>query len=164
MHHEATLIYSEPIVRHAVFMYWRRLIGTGFFAALTIVALSLVALLLQDAASWIVGAASTVLVFALVLSASIYFVHYRNALHKIRSMGISHATFRADETSFTFGSSIGTATLQWSAVKELWRFPGVWLLLYSKSQFNILPLSCLSPDMQTFVRHQIEAAGGRVDE
>ena len=59
-------------------------------------------------------------------------------------------------------SDVGTTTLQWSAVKELWQFPSVWLLLYSKTQFSTLPVACLPPDLQTFVQERVREAGGKV--
>ncbi len=37
--HEATLIYSEALLRQAVFAFWRRSVGVGFFVALLIAAL-----------------------------------------------------------------------------------------------------------------------------
>ena len=60
-------------------------------------------------------------------------------------------------------SDIGTTTLQWSVVKELWQFPTVWLLLYSKAQFSTLPLACLSPETQAYIVQCVRAAGGKVD-
>ena len=34
MSHEATLIYSESLLRQAVFAFWRRSVGVGFLLAL----------------------------------------------------------------------------------------------------------------------------------
>ncbi len=73
------------------------------------------------------------------------------------------ALFRAEASSFTMSSDIGTTTLQWSAVKELWQFQNVWLLLYSKAQFTTLPLACLSPETQAYIVQCIRDAGGKVD-
>ena len=146
-----------------MFAFWRRSVGVGFPVALVVVSLSLGALVAQGTASWLVSAISTVLVVGVVLAAAVYVVHYRNSLRKFREMGSTQATFRADESSFTISSGIGMTTLQWSAVKELWQFPSVWLLLYSKAQFSTLPVSCLSPEMQAFVLQRVRATGGKVD-
>src|SRR6266536_679041 len=118
MSHEATLIYSEPLLRQAVFAFWRRSVGVGFVVALTVVALSLGALLAQGSASWLVGALAAVLVVGVAFAVALYFVHYRGSLRKFRAMGSPPATFRAEESSFTISSGIGTTTLQWSAVKS----------------------------------------------
>jgi hypothetical protein len=162
MSHEATLIYTEPLLRQAVFAFWRRSVGVGFAVALAVVALALGALVAQGEASWLVGVLGTVFVAGVAFPTGLYFVHYRNSMRKLREMGSPQATFCAEESSFTISSSIGTTKLQWSAVKELWRFSDVWLLLYSKAQFSTLPVACLSPEMQAFVLQRVRAAGGKV--
>jgi drug/metabolite transporter (DMT)-like permease len=163
MSHEATLIYSETLLRQAVFAFWRRSVGVGFIVALLVGALGLIVLIAQGVASWLAGALAAVLVLGIGFAAAVYFVHYRKSLRKFRQMDKPQATFRADESSFTMSSDIGTTTLQWSAVKELWQFPGVWLLLYSKAQFSTLPLACLSPETQAYIVQRVRASGGKVD-
>jgi drug/metabolite transporter (DMT)-like permease len=163
MSHEATLIYSETLLRQAVFAFWRRSVGVGFIVALLVGALGLIVLIAQGVASWLAGALAAVLVLGIGFAAAVYFVHYRKSLRKFRQMDKPQATFRADESSFTMSSDIGATTLQWSAVKELWQFPGVWLLLYSKAQFSTLPLACLSPETQPYIVQRVRASGGKVD-
>ena len=163
MSHETTLIYSETLLRQAVFAFWRRSVGVGFIVALLVGALGLIVLIAQGVASWLAGALAAVLVLGIGFAAAVYFVHYRKSLRKFRQMDKPQATFRADESSFTMSSDIGTTTLQWSAVKELWQFPSVWLLLYSKAQFSTLPLACLSPETQAYIVQRVLASGGKVD-
>ena len=163
MSHETTLIYSETLLRQAVFAFWRRSVGVGFIVALLVGALGLIVLIAQGVASWLAGALAAVLVLGIGFAAAVYFVHYRKSLRKFRQMDKPQATFRADESSFTMSSDIGTTTLQWSAVKELWQFPSVWLLLYSKAQFSTLPLACLSPETQAYIVQRVRASGGKVD-
>ena len=163
MSHEATLIYSETLLRQAVFAFWRRSVGVGFLVALLVASLGLGLLVTQGVASWLAGALAAVLVLGIGFAAAVYVVHYRKSLRKFRQMDKPQATFRADESSFTMSSDVGTTTLQWSAVKELWQFPGVWLLLYSKTQFSTLPLACLSPETQAYIVQRIRASGGKVD-
>jgi hypothetical protein len=162
MSHEVTLIYSESLLRQAVFAFWRRSVGVGFFVALLVAALGLGVLVAQGQASWIVAALAALLVLGIAYATAVYLVHYRNSLRKFREMDKPRATFRADESSFTMSSDIATTTLQWSVVKELWQFPTVWLLLYSKAQFSTLPLACLSPETQAFILQRVQAAGGKV--
>lgn len=163
MPHEATLIYSTALLRQAVFAFWRRSVGVGFFVALLIAALGLVVLVALGQASWLIGGLAAVLVLGIAFAIVIYVVHYRRSLHKFRQMNQPRATFCADESSFTMSSDIGTTTIQWSAVKELWQFQSVWLLLYSKAQFTTLPLACLSPETQAYIVQRVRASGGKVD-
>jgi drug/metabolite transporter (DMT)-like permease len=163
MPHEATLIYSTTLLRQAVFAFWRRSVGVGFFVALFVAALGLVVLVALGQASWLIAALASVLALGIAFAIVIYVVHYRRSLRKFRQMDNPQATFRAEESSFTMSSDIGTTTLQWSAVKELWQFPNVWLLLYSKAQFTTLPLACLPPETQAYIVQCIRVAGGKVD-
>ena len=163
MPHEATLIYSTALLRQAVFAFWRRSVGVGFFVALFIAAIGLVVLVALGQSSWIIGGLAAVLAVGVAFAIVIYVVHYRRSLQKFRQMDKPQALFRAEESSFTMSSDIGTTTLQWSAVKELWQFQNVWLLLYSKAQFTTLPLACLSPETQAYIVQCVRAAGGKVD-
>ena len=162
MPYETTLIYTEPLVRQAVFAFWRRSIGIGYLLALVVTAFSLGFLIAQGNTSWLIGALATVLALGIVFIVLLYFVHYRNSLSKFREMGSPHANFRAEEATFTISSDIGTTTLQWSAIRELWQFSGVWLFLYSKAQFSTLPLAGLSAEMQAFILQRVQAAGGKI--
>ena len=162
MSYETTLIYTEPLVRQAVFAFWRRSIGIGYVIALVVTASSLGLLIAQGNTSWLIGALATALAFGVLLIVLLYLVHYRNSLNKFREMGSPHATFHAEEAGFTISSGIGTTTLQWSAIKELWQFSGVWLFLYSKAQFSTLPLAGLPPEMQAFILQRVQAAGGKI--
>ena len=163
MPHEATLIYSTTLLRQAVFAFWKRSVGVGFFVALLIASLGLVILVALGQASWIIAALATVLALGIAFAIVVYVVHYRRSLQKFHQMDKPQAMFRAEESSFTMVSDIGTTTLQWSAVKELWQFSNVWLLLYSKAQFTTLPLACLPPETQAYIVQCVRAAGGKVD-
>ena len=162
MSHEATLIYSESLLREAVFGFWRRSIGMGFILMLVALVVVLGLLVALGAPVWIIVTLAVLLVLAAAVAVALYIGYYRNSLRKFRTMSTPRATFRADESSFTMTSDAGTTTLQWSAVKELWQFPSVWLLLYSKTQFSTLPLACLPPDIQAFVQERVREAGGKV--
>ncbi|WP_077038395.1 YcxB family protein [Pelomonas sp. KK5] len=162
MTHEATLIYSERILRDAVFAFWRRTVGTRFLLVLLLLAATLGTLVVQGDTSWVVGVLASVLALGMAFAGALYVVHYRNALAKFRAMGGSQASFSVGETSFTFSSKLGTTTLGWSSVEELWQFETVWLFLFSKAQFSTLPLDCISPEIQSFILQRIRSAGGRV--
>jgi len=162
MAHEATLIYSESLLREAVFGFWRRSIGMGFILMLVALVVVLGLLVALGAPVWIIVTLAVLLVLAAAVAVALYIGYYRNSLRKFRTMSTPRATFRADESSFTMTSDAGTTTLQWSAVKELWQFPSVWLLLYSKTQFSTLPLACLPPDIQAFVQERVREAGGKI--
>jgi len=162
MNYETTLIYSKPLIRQAVFAFWRRVVGVKFPVALLLTALGVGFAVAGGDSSWIIGMSGTVLAFGLLFVVALYFVHYRNSVAKLHDMGSPNATFRTDENTFTVSSGAGTATLPWSAVKELWKTPHAWLIFYSKAQFTTLPLVCLPPEMQSFIVQRIQATGGKI--
>jgi hypothetical protein len=162
MPHESTLIYSESLLREAVFAFWRRSIGSGFIAMLAALPVVIGVLVVIGAPLWLLITLAVLFVLAVGLAVALYAGYYRNSLRKFRKMEKPQAMFRADESSFTMSSDAGTTTLPWSAVKELWRFPSVWLLLYSKTQFSTLPLSCLPSETQVFVQERVRESGGKV--
>ena len=72
MPHEATLIYSTTLLRQAVFAFWRRSVGVGFFVALLIAALGLVVLMALGQASWLIGGLAVVLVLGIAFATVVY--------------------------------------------------------------------------------------------
>ncbi len=161
--YKTVLIYDKALLRRAVFGFWRRTVGIGFVIVLAVVAASLGFLLLQGERSWVVGVLAAVLVFACAALIALFVVHYRNAMQKLRDMGTPQAMLMVDESSFTVTSEIGSATLHWAAIQEIWRFDDYWLLLLSKAQFITLPLSCVSAEMQTFINARVQASRARAE-
>jgi len=64
MSHEATLIYSESLLREAVFGFWRRSIGMGFILMLVALTVVLGVLVALGAPIWIIVTLAVLLVLA----------------------------------------------------------------------------------------------------
>jgi hypothetical protein len=159
---ETILHFNEPLLRRAVFAFWRRSLGVGILVAISVGTSYLVFKVANGTPSWIDGALAAVIGMAIVIAVGGGGMHYRNSMRKFREMNAPQATFRADPSTFTLTSSIGTATFQWSTIKELWQFDEFWLLLFSQAQFSTLPTADLPAEMQTFIVEQVRAAGGKV--
>jgi len=162
MPHIATLEYTEPLLREAVFAFWRRTVGVGFFVAFALLLCSLLVLVWHGDRSWFVGGLGAFLVLGLGFAFVVYFVHLRNAMAKFRGMGAPIATLSLEDASFTMSSGLGSTSLQWSAVTEVWRYPSFWLLLFSKAQFVTVPLATVPSEAQAFIISRVSAAGGKV--
>lgn len=158
----ATLEYTEPLVREAVFAFWRRTVGVGFLVAPGLLACALGYLLWHGDRSWLVGAMGACLLFGPGFALLLYAVHLRSAMARFRGMGAPVATIELAEASFTMSSGLGSTSLQWSAISEVWRFPSFWLLLFSKSQFVTLPLAAVPAEARSFILDRVTAAGGKV--
>jgi hypothetical protein len=139
MPHQATLEYNEPILRQAVFVFWRRTVGVGIPITLVVGFCCLAVLLLQDGASWIVGALATFFAMIVAFIVAVYVTYLRIAMRKLHDMEASKLVFIAEESSFTVISKIASSALAWSVVREVWRFPTYWVLLFFKGAFLHLP-------------------------
>ena len=162
MTRHAILKYSGPLVVQAVRAYWLRGTGVGMlFSIVAIVSLLLWNLWRGDR-SWSTGffAAATLLV--VVLPITVYIVHYRNSLAKFRALKSPVSEFSADDATFTMSSDQGAVTLQWTAIKEIWRYQSFWLLLFSKSQFVTFPLDGVPEDLKAFVLERAKTAGAKI--
>lgn len=163
MEQETTLEYNPPLLREAVMGFWRRSLGVGLLIASIFCAGMLGFLLVRGDRSWVVGMLAAVLLFGTLFVVAVYIVHYRNTLQKFRNMGAPQAVFKVSENSFSVSSGIGTSTVPWSSVTEVWKFKNCWLLLFSKAQFVTLPLVCIPEEMQAFILKRVAAAGGKTD-
>ena len=73
MKHQTRLVYTEALLRRAVFAFWLRTVGIGFLVALALLACSLAFLLWRGDRSWFVGALGAFLVFGLGFAALLLF-------------------------------------------------------------------------------------------
>ena len=157
-----TLQYTEADVRTAVNCYWKRSIGVTFVAATLFLIAVFVWRVAEGDRSWIIGMLGAFLFLIVVIVAAVYIVPDRHAMTAFRAMSPAEATMTLDESTLSFASSVGSSTVAWSVVKELWRFDRVWLLLFSKAQFVTLPVRCLRPEVQAHITEKVRSVGGRI--
>ena len=152
---ETKLRYSEPILRKAVrafvFRALIRQLGVSFFLVVALLVVILGVLISHHDRGWMVGFLIATVLFVGVFLAVVYVAHFRNTIGRFRQMRTPEATFGYDERQVTFTSELGSSTMPWSAITEVWRYPRFWLLLFSRSQFVTLPLECLDEQTQAFI-------------
>ena len=163
MQYRATLEFDKDLARQAVLAFWRRSLGVVAMIA----PLVFIAMLIQDFLSgdrsWYLGSLALGTVIVVGLPIVVYLAHYQNSMAKLREMGNPVASFIADDDSFTLTSKIGTSAFKWNTIKEVWKFEGFWLLLFSRAHFATIPLKDVSEDMRAFVSERVTAGGGKVD-
>jgi hypothetical protein len=162
MPYQATLEYSESLLRSAAFAYWRRLLGSAYGLATAVVAVSLLALLQSGDRSWVVGALGSFLFMAVAFSVAVFVTYLRGSLSKFRRMGSGSASLVASEEHLSVSSKLGTTTVPWSAVAQVWRYSEFWLLVFAQRQVVTIPLAGLSLEARAFILARVQAAGGRV--
>jgi hypothetical protein len=152
---EVTLCYTEPLLKRAVRCFVFRAIGRQlgplFFVAVAILIGCLVFMLAKHDRGWAVGFIIATILFVAVFFAAIYVAHYRNTLGRFRQMKNPEARLSLGDAQFTLTSELGSATMPWSAITEIWQYPDFWLLLFSKSQFSVLPLGGIDEKVRAFI-------------
>jgi hypothetical protein len=79
------------------------------------------------------------ILFVLLIFLVGYIAHYRHATGRLKRMRTPEARFVFTERDFTITSDLGSGSLAWSSVREVWAFPRFWLFLLSKSQSSRCP-------------------------
>lgn len=124
---QTTLRYNEPLLRAAVRAFCLRAfvrgLGLRFFLVLAISVACLTLLIAQRERSWTVPFMLSALFFVALFVVTIYVAHMRNTLGTFRRMRRPESTLSYDEEQFTLASELGSATLPWSAITDVWRFP-----------------------------------------
>jgi len=162
MQHRTTLRYTESLIVQAVRHYWRKTIGPGLLFAVPLMVAFLAWRLMDGDRSWIVGLAIAVILLGILMPVAVYVAHYRSSLGKFRAMANPVAEFVAGDETFGITSELGSTSLKWEAVVEVWRFESLWLLLFSKSQFVTLPLADLPKPVQDFILDRVKLSGGKI--
>jgi YcxB-like protein len=162
MTHQVTLHYDEQLLRRVVLSFWWRVVGPSTVVALLVAVAGLVMVISNGDRSWFVGFLGTVVGMCVIFIVMVYVIHYRNVMHKFGAMGNPEATLVASEESFSLSSGLGSSTLRWASIKEVWQFPTFWLLLFSKAQFVTIPLADLTPDAKAFIVARVQDAGGKI--
>lgn len=160
--HQIHLTYNTEIVKEAVFRFWLRSVGKGFFVALTVVGVSFFWALMRGDTSWVTGIMAASFVFGIVFILALYVVHYRHAMEKLKTMGSFQAQMVISDSGFTLSSGAGSATMPWSSIGQIWKFENLWLLMFSKGHFVTLPLSSLTPEEQASIQSYVLSAGGKI--
>jgi YcxB-like protein len=112
--------------------------------------------------SWFVGAIGTVLAFGALLAGAMFLIRYRHALRRLNQMRPPEATLVLSAEGFTISTTMSSATIRWSAIKEILERPNFWLLFLSSAQFITVPTSDVSRAELEIIRSHVVASGGKV--
>ncbi len=159
MQYKATLHFSEALVKKAVWAFWWRLTGWKYIVTVLFLGIGLFYL---DKQSWLFNFVAITVYLGFVLPIMVYIAHYRSGMKKFNAVKDHQAIMTAEDETFTLQSSIGSATLKWSAIQKVWQYPEFWLIFYSKAQFNTLPIKDIPPEMLQFIQEQVIQAGGKI--
>jgi len=152
---EIKLHYSEALVREAVRTFvWRSVVrglGVRVLVACVVLVVCVAYRWAQGDRGWLVGVLAATPVFMGLALVALYVAHYRNTVGRFRAMRVPEATLTYTEDQFTLTSVLGSVTLPWSAISEVWKYPRFWLILFSRSGFSTLPLADLDAEAQALI-------------
>ncbi|MHC5540533.1 YcxB family protein [Singulisphaera rosea] len=132
-----------------------RQLGALFFIMVGLMILTLAGFLWYHERGWIVGFLMATVVFVGIFLVMIYVSHFRQTIGRFRRMRTPMATMAYDEENVCLTSELGSSTIPWSSITEVWKHPRFWLLLISPSTFVTLPLDCLEEQDRDFITRKI---------
>lgn len=162
MAYRAVLAYDQVLVRKAILAFMQRSVLPGFAVTAALLVIGLVVALIAGGLWWLVAALATALLVGAAVVVGIYRLQRKNLLGRLAGEDKPEFGLTVEEDSFRLSSALGQADLEWSVVTEIWCYAEFWLLLFSRSQFVLLPLQGLEPGMAEFIRQQVGQAGGQL--
>jgi hypothetical protein len=157
-----TLKYSEKFIKKAIRSYWWKNIGPIFPSASLLLAAFVIYRAFDGDRSWFIGVIGAIVVIGFVVMVVSYSVHLSRSLSRLRRMKVPEATLELSEESFKVASDVGSSEMQWSFVRQIWRFEHAWLLLFTGSEFMTLPTDGLSDEAKAFILERARANDAKI--
>lgn len=156
------LEYSESLIKRTIKSYWWRQIGPVFLSVTVLMTVLLIYLLVKGDRSWLVGLIGTVISMAVSVMTASYFVHLKRSLTKLRSMGKPEGILELEDARIRITSDMGSSYVQWSLIKQLWRFDEAWLIFFSAGEFMTLPIKNISTENKEFMLSKLQQVGAKI--
>ena len=155
--YRCTVRYSEDLLREAIraFMWCRigRSPKLGLAFAIAIGGTAYFAW--SGAAPWLLGLFAASLIFIALLIVIVWRAHVLNTIGRFRKMKVKEAVFTFADDSITMASDLGSATMAWSTIEEVWELPRCWMFFNCPSQFFTLPIDGVPQAALSFARGKV---------
>jgi hypothetical protein len=156
-----TVRYTKDHCLATAWRYWQRRLGYRYALELTIGA-GLLVLATQGPYRWLeIALMVAVGIFAL-LGAGLFFVHWLRGLQSLAALRPPTSTWTLTEEFVGQRSSLGESAIAWSALREVWRFPDLWLLVWGRDVFSTIPLDQLPREARQLIERRVKETGGIV--
>ncbi len=104
----------------------------------------------------------TILGLGILLFVSGYLLGVRRALSKLDAIVDGRATYTLTDSTIDAASSLGSVSLDWSAVAELRRYRGLILLGFRGAMYSVIPATQIPVDSLSFMVERCRASGARI--
>jgi hypothetical protein len=159
---EFTVRYTKPLVRTAVVRFWRRAIGWGPALAVAALGVFVVREVSLGDRSWSIGAFGTVAGIGVIVFVGSLAAQYRHHMAAFQTLEIGKAKVSVSDETLRLSSANGTSEFPWRLIHGVWRYPELWLLVFSRNSFATLPVVGVPLEALETVERNVQLAGGRV--
>lgn len=153
--------YTKDHCLASAWRYWQRRLGLRYAIELTIGS-GLLVLATQGPYRWLEIALMVAVGIFAVLGAAIFFVHWSRAVAGLRALDPPESTWTLTEEAVAQKSSLGESAIVWKALREVWRFDDLWLLVWGKDVYSSIPVGQLPPAARAMIERRVQESGGRV--
>lgn len=156
--HRFTVTYAEPMLRDAVRTFMRRRV-LGEQPAVWFVCLMMPLLVgwlvWSGERSWFVGVLGAVCLIPALFVLVLWRAHHVNTIGKLRRMSRREAEIGFAEPGIEVASELGSGTIAWRAVTEVWERPAYWMVFAGRAQFNVIPRAGVPDEARDFLRTRV---------
>lgn len=156
------LTYSEPLIRRVVRQHMLHLFGRQALVSLALCLVMLILFLATGRRDWLFGLMLAALLAVVLGYPYMYLTYLRRTLQSYREMAPPTLVVAFDATALTMSGSLGSSTLAWPLLKNVWRYDEAWMLGFHKGQTSILPLAGLNEESQAFILERVAEHGGAI--
>ena len=155
MKYEITAEFTPTTVKTVARRFVLRLLGTGYFVAVVVIAIALLYLAMRRENYWPTGAIGAVFVFSILFPVVLWWKTERSGLSRLRRMSSPTVKFLFDDKGITVDSELGEATVGWISIEKIWEFPEAWLLFVGKQQYVTVPIAPLSEELKRYIKEKV---------
>ena len=156
-----TVRYTTDHCLASAWRYWQKRLGYRYALELAIGS-GLLVLATQGPYRWLEIALMVAVGIFAFLGAAIFFIHWHRALQGLRSLDPPESTWTLTEEAIAQKSSLGESAIAWAALREVWRFDNLWLLVWGKDVYSSIPTGQLPPAARRMIERRVKEAGGRI--
>ncbi|MGE0356260.1 MAG: YcxB family protein [Burkholderiales bacterium] len=156
-----TVRYTKDHCLATAWRYWQKRLGVRYALELAI-GTGLLLLATQGPYRWLEIALMVAVGAFAVLGAAIFFIHWLRALQGLAALDPPESHWTLTEDLVAQKSSLGESAIAWQALREVWRFDDLWLLVWGRDLYSTIPLAQLPPAARRLIERRVRESGGRL--
>ena len=152
------LTYTLAMVKDAIKTFvWRRgvLQQKGMFLASLVMTVAWFVFDVKSKSAWVDIVYVVGIGMPWVMLLMLWGAHYPNIVNRFKRMREPVSTFRLDEQGLHFASDMGSASMVWHTLVDVWECPDYWLLFWGPATFNILPIAGIAPADLAYLKERV---------